>query len=301
MKKALPSFIPLSQDMGERALSDADRLSLDKELVAEVIESFANSEYEVALSVYNDARLIRIYDGGYMFSPVGLRDPWDMRGALEAVRDYAVKEMIPLIFTDVLREELDVYTDLFRFVEARAYDDEDTFWLSIDSECSTLESMPEISDGEMTLSEIKEEDKEAYGYLCMDDGINRYYGYEGRADNPDGDPDIFIETARRELDQGIALNLGVYFQGEFVGDGVIYAFDFSGGASVAVRILPERQGTGLGTRALSLLVELGRKIGLLHLYTEVMTENSASMAMTGKLMKNVLEEDGRAYFELNLE
>ena len=301
MKKKF-SFAPLSE-CRERIISDAKASGLDAELLCDVISSFSDCSLEVALSLLPDAAAVRIYDGEkYVFlSPVGLTDPWDIKSALSLIRDYAVAEMIPLYFTDVMREELSYYTELFRFVDARAYeDDEDLFFLIVSNECDALAELPVGASGRVVLHEIDARDKENYRRLCEDKELNRYWGYDVSDDAPNADAEYHLSVAKREFDTGAAITLGVYLDGVFIGEGVLYDFDMSGGASVAFRLLPEFHGRGLGEDTLSALIGVGREIGLLYLTAEVAAENIPSSKTTGKLMNFVFECGGVLHYRLSL-
>ncbi|MBQ7363350.1 MAG: GNAT family N-acetyltransferase [Clostridia bacterium] len=303
MNSFIPTFIPLSEGGGERVLDEVRELGLDCELAGEVTDSFLDMADGAAIALLPDCLLVRIYDGEkYVFlSPIGLIDPWDMKRAVVAVRDYAVREMIPLYFTDVMREELDVYTELFRFVDARAYDDDcDLFFLTVTNECDALDSIPKLVHGRVRLGEISEADARRYSELCESCEVNRFWGYDVSADNPECDMEYHLSVARREFASGCAVTLGVYLDSELIGEGVIYAFDMAGGASVALRLLPEHQGHGLGTETLGALIRIARDMGLLYLTAEVMLENFPSIAMTKKQMKCVSADGERVYFRLEL-
>ncbi len=301
MNKKIPSFLPFP-DCTEAITERARWAGLDLELLSEITASFRDADYDVAMALFGDALLIRIYNGEeYLFtSPIGLSTPWDMRGAVLAVRDYALREMIPLKFTDVLREELDIYTELFRFVDAVSYDEPDLFFLSVTSECDALTAPPDVKFGRVRLSRIRTEDRESYRILCEDGNVNRYWGYDVRADNPEGDIGYYLETAEREFNTGIAVTLGVYYDESFIGEAVIYSFDMSGGAEIALRLLEEYHGMGLGRETLLALTEAARGIGLLYLTAEVMTENRPSLKMMEKEMKRVSSDAERVYFRLEL-
>ena len=303
MNKKIPSFSILSSDTARTVVAEAEAKGLDAPLCGEILDSLSGAPLEVAVSLLSDSLLVRVYDNdAYFFlSPVGLTSPWDMRGAVAAVRDYAVKEMIPLRFTDVMRGELGIYTELFRFVDAQAYeDDDDLFFISVSSECDALKEIPSVSFGRVTLGELREDAKDRYSELCVSDEVNRFWGYNVKEDNPNPDAEYFLSVAEREFSLGVALTLGVYLAGELIGEGVLYGFDMSGGASVALRLLPEYWGMGLGSETLSGLIEIARNMGLLYLSTEVALENAASIAMTGKQMKMLHNEGERAYFFLEL-
>lgn len=258
---------------------------------------------EIAVSLLRDSVAVRIYDGEkYLFiSPIGLADGWDIKGALDKIRAYAVKEMIPLIFTDVPRDSIDSYCEVFRYCRAEVYgDDDDLFFIEIDNECSLLDKIPTARSGNLSLSEIGNEDLEAYARLARDKELNKYWGYDVTEDNIEDKDEYFLDVARGEFNTGTAITLGVYLDFEFVGEAVIYDLDYKGGASIALRILPEHQGRGLGKRTLSLLISVADKIDLITLYGEAMEENLPSIGMTSHFMDIEKRENGRVYFKKTL-
>lgn len=245
----------------------------------------------------------RIYDGErYVFPlPFMLTDDADIKSACVALSRYAVREMIPFIMSDIPREELSLITELFRYVDASCYEeDDDSFFVKINNECDMLDSVPSISFADITLDEITEKDREAYAELCSDPELNKYWGYDARVDNPDADADFYLETARREFETGVAIALAIRCEGKFVGEAVIYAFDFAGGAQIAVRILPRYHGNGLGSVATSALISLAEKIGLTKLCAQIMNKNSASLKMTAKHMNVENVDDCKTTFTLSL-
>ena len=97
---------------------------------------------------YCDAVLyVRIFDGErYVFPlPFMLTEDADLTAACKNLSIYARRELIPLIISDVPREELDVLTGLFRYLDASCYgDDEDTFFVKVNNECDECDVMPEL-------------------------------------------------------------------------------------------------------------------------------------------------------------
>ena len=258
---------------------------------------------EVYFAIGFDCLLIRIFDGGeYSFVfPLPFLDAADTYSALVAVRDYAVREMIPLILTDVLREDLCLVTRLFKMPEVRAYPDEDDlFFVRAVNECESVKELCPLKSERLCLDLLRDEDLNEYARLCQDREINRYWGYDVDVDNIDARREFHLEVARRELEHAISATLGVYRGGVLIGEAVLYAFDFSGGASVGVRLLPEYHGMGLGTEAMCLAVDLARKIGLDYLTAEVMKENKQSLKMTAKVMGDGIDFGDRVGFKLTL-
>ena len=300
MNNAL-SFRPLDKSLADSIISCPPE-GCDKNELSDILESLsymAEEVSQVAVSLLPDSLLVRIFDGEkYVFiSPIGLCDGFDLRGAVERIAEYSVREMIPLIFTDVPRDSVSVYSELFRFSDARVYDDDDDlFFIFVDNECSLLDSLPVMTDGDMTLRGIDEEDLPRYAELCRDRELNKYWGYDASVDNTDDTDEYFLRVARAEFNTGSAVTLGIYLDGAFIGEGVIYSFDYKGGASIALRILPEYHGRGLGQRALSLLISVSKSMGILTLYGEAMEQNLASIGMTSHFMDVYKREKGRVYF-----
>lgn len=281
----------------------------DTDMTGGILESFIEvlgDGAEVAVSAAGGCLLVRIYDNGrYSFVyPIEISEDTDIDSALLELAAYSVKELIPFYLTDTPREELDRLRALFLHLDARAYDeDEDSFVAIIYSECDLLDGAPEISHDGITLSPITSADIKEYAELCRSELVNKYWGYDYKEDAADADGAYFLRVCESELARGVAVALAVREGGAdspMLGEAVIFDFDYRGGAKLAVRLLPDHWGRGVGTRAFGALVELAREIGLKNAYAEVMLENVASIAMTSKHLGRIGESDGKALFELAL-
>ena len=245
----------------------------------------------------------RIYDGErYLFPlPFMLTDEADSESALVNLAAYSVREMVPLIITDVPRDEIDFVHSVFPHIDACAYeDDEDTFFVQVNSECDMLCEIPTVNRDGITLDEIRDEDKESYAELCRDRDLNKYWGYDVDSDNPSGSADFYLDVARREFNEGIAVTLAIRDAGEFVGEATVYGFDYRGGASIAVRVLPKYHSRGIGSRATGALIHLAKEMELTTLRAEILNENESSIKMTSKYMELEKVEKGKTYFTLSL-
>ena len=278
----------------------------EREYLYEVIDSFTSLCEEgvsVAIALTNGAASFRIIDNDsclFVF-PVALTESADTSLACLDIAEYARKELVPLTFTDVPREYIGELSRLFSRLDARAYeDDEDCFFVMVCSECSSLDNFPTYTEGDITLDEITENDKEPYASLCSNKELNKWWGYDVSEDNPDGDSDYYLAVARGEYKAGVAITLAIRNKGGFVGEAVIYDFDYRGGAAIGIRILPEHQERGIGSRSLVALIALCKRIGLIELRTSIMEENIASVAMTGKYMYEVGRENGVVSFALKI-
>ena len=285
----------------------ADTLG-DAEIVGDILESFleiSEEGAEVAVTAGHGMLLVRIYDGGrYSFVyPIELGESYDADAALIALSEYAIRELIPFYLTDTPREELERLSRLFSHVDARAYDEDvDSFVALVYSECDMLEGVPALSHDGIYLDEITEADIPAYAALARSESVNRYWGYDYSADAADAPDEYFLRTAEGEFARGIALSVAVR-EGKgkpFIGEGVIFDFDYRGGAKLAIRLLEAEQGRGVGSRAFGALVALAREIGLERIYAEVMCENERSVRVTAKHMNRIGESCGTVRFEMEL-
>ena len=295
------TFVDIKQ--GEMLHALMDRLGVERdEYLGELIENFtdlAGEVPEVALSFAGGSALVRIYDEDrYLFIfPIALSDGADVAVALDALAEYIRREMLSFVMSDVPREGLEVISSMFSHVDAMAYeDDEDLFAVAVKNELDMVEEYPTVTVGDVTLSPLTDADTAAYTALCSDRELNKYWGYDDLADNPTADPEIFMLTAEREKRESIALSLAIRRDGRYLGEAVIYDFDFKEGAEIGIRILPEFHGGGLGLVALDGLIRYAREIGLTTLRARVRAENTAAIRMTKKRMVEVKREDGVVHF-----
>ncbi len=280
-----------------------DRLGVERdEYLGELIESFtdlAGEVPEVALSFAGGCMLVRIYDEDrYLFIfPIALSDDAYVAVALDALAEYIRREMLTFVMSDVPRDGLELVSTMFPHVDAMAYeDDDDLFAVAVKNELDMVEEYPTVTVGDVTLSPLTDADTAAYSALCSDRELNKYWGYDDLADNPTADPEIFMLTAEREKRESIALSLAIRRDGRYLGEAVIYDFDFKEGAEIGIRILPEFHGGGLGLVALDGLIRYARELGLTTLRARVRAENTAAIRMTKKRMAEVKREDGVVHF-----
>lgn len=302
------SFKLLSEESFDEILDILSPVTGDREITSDILDSFldiAAEGCEVGVSAISGELLVRIFDDGrYSFVyPIEIGEETDTDSALIALSEYSVREMIPFCLTDTPREEIDRIRALFPHTEARAYDDDiDSFVVLIYSECDLIDGVPAIAGDGIVLDSITDLDTARYAELCRSEAVNRYWGYDFREDNADATDDYFLSVAMSELSRGVALSFAIReCDGtELIGEAVIYGFDFRGGASFAIRLLPDYQGRGLGSSALSALIGVAREIGLMRLGTEIMLENIPSIKMTEKQLERLPDRDGKARFSISL-
>ncbi len=282
------SFRILASD-SEREITESALAAIpeaDIEEIEEILDSFSG-EAEVAVSAAHGCMLLRIFDGEYLFPyPVALTDTADARSAVDEIRLYAIKEEIPLVFIDVPSEELDVLLSLFRHASTYAEDESGGFYtVRAYNELALIDDIPTESQGNIVLNALAGEDASAYFRLSTDKETNKYWGYDYSADAPGADEEYFLITACEEFARSVALSLAVRYDGQFVGESVLYAFDMQGGAECAIRLLPEYRGAQIGSATLDLVIKVAESIGLISLYATVNNANAASLALFAKRME----------------
>ncbi len=282
---------------------DADECEYAREIVDSLCEA-ASADMSVSAEYRDGILYAKVFDGQrYVFPlPFMLREDTDIVNACISIAEYAKREMIPLIISDIPRGELCLITEIFPHVDGRAYeDDDDTFFAIVKNECDLLTDFPSIEYDGIELSQILDSDLSVYAELCADKTLNKYWGYDVYEDNPDADKQYYLDTVRREFDIGSAIVLAIRENGEFTGEATIYGFDFRGSAEIAVRILPKHQGRGIGPRAVKALFEIARNIGLAELRATVKNENAGSVKMTSSVMDIVGISEEETEFSLRLK
>lgn len=256
-----------------------------------------------AFSYAEDVLYVRIFDGErYVFPlPFMLSDDADLAEGCRNLAKYSRRELIPLIISDIPRDELPVITDLFRYVDATCYDDDDdTFFVKVNNECDMCEELPTLEIDGIYLDAFLQSDDEKYASLCRNRELNKYWGYDVDADKADAEDSYYRSVAEREFVDGVAMTFAVRLDGELAGEATIYDFDYFGSAAIAVRVLPDFHGRAIGSRSVRALIEIARSIGLAEVRTEIMNENIASIKMTSKYMDIVCVESNKTLFKLKL-
>ena len=251
---------------------------------------------KLAVAEYGGIAITRAYgESGYSFS-------YTTPEALSAVREYALKEEIPLVFFGVPKEELGGLLSNFLYADVTAEDKERTsYTVRVKSELDFLSEIPSAECLGVTLGEIEEADAAEYARLSRETVLSGLWGYDYREDTPDPEDSYFLSEARLDFERGAALSLAVRTEGSFIGEAVLYRFDLEGGAEIALRLLPEWRSRGLGSRALEALLSVAEDIGLSRLTAEVMLENAPSLALFSSFMDEVRRDSERVYFELIAE
>ena len=217
------SFTELCSQNAKETIASVSRgiPSADIDEISEIIESFVELSSEdidtsVAISHSHGCLLVRIFDfGRYCFVyPIALTDDADEALAIDQIRLYAIKEEIPLVFSDTPAECVGNLVGAFRHTEASAEDREaSSYRVTIKSECSLLDEIPTLEYGNLTLSAIFDTDLADYATLCRDFEVNKYWGYDYREDLINPTNLDFCRMVQDDFEARRCLNFAVRHQG----------------------------------------------------------------------------------------
>lgn len=288
-------------DEMEKAIPGGDFNLADMNL--DVMINNRDEDLEYAVSFAHGCLLVRVFDGEYSFMyPLALHFNADSKLAAEELRAYAVKEEVPLVYTEVPKENLGELLPMFRHTNIDAEDEDSDFYtVRVMSEAYLLSEMP-TCDGNngVSLTPLTPRDDEIYSRLCKDEDTNRYWGYDYSSDEPDPDDSYFRESAEGEFDRGVAMCLAIRVNDVFAGEAILYGFDLKGGCECAVRLLPAFRRKGYAVESLNTLKKLGARMGLVYLCATVAKENAASIHMTGKCLSEIASDEKIVKFKEKL-
>ena len=172
------------------------------------------------------------------------------------------------------------------------------YCFEVENELYALSRIPTLQTERLTLAPLRDEDREAYNRLCLDDERNRWWGYDYRTDWH-GEPleDYFLNVTREDFAAHTAVNFGVYLDGAFIGEAVFYRFNGRGEAELGCRIAPEYAGNGYGAEAFAAAADWGLyELQLAAVVAKCYKENAASYRMLSACMRKTGEDGTFFYF-----
>ena len=171
--------------------------------------------------------------------------------------------------------------------------------IRVRNELAYLDAVPMLTSERLTLDALTESDKADYSRLCLDDERNRWWGYDYRKDlKGELTEDYFLEVTRHDFANKLAVNFAIRLDGKFIGEAVLYNFDYKGAAELGCRILPEYAGNGYGAEAFRRVAEWSiYQLGLYRLKAKCYKENEASRKMLSACMRSAGEDETFYYFE----
>ena len=219
----------------------------------------------------------------------------------EGVNVFMVREFAAKCGTEFINREDDAATEGLRISKMQYHPLrlEPEFVMTVNNEAAKLSRIPTLKSERLTLGAIRKKETEEYYRLCTDDELNKYWGYDYRADlTGELTKDYFYNVAKTDFSNRTAVNFAIRKDGTFIGETVVYEFDFRGDCKVGVRILPEYAGHGYGKEAFERTVEFALYgLGVRKTLSSCYKENAPSVAMHNALMKKTGADEERFYYE----
>lgn len=289
------SFLP-SEKLTARLHAEAAQYPTLRALVDEL------SEMEGVLVTLSDGCLLaraEIDEGEYaFFAPMPYRPSADADAALDRLEAYTAREELPLVLTDLDMQECDRLLARYPLAKRYAIDGE-RFVLYVLTELDALDTLPTLTGERVTLrppSEVYEAD---YGRLCRDRERMRLYGYDDLADVPDATDAQLVSRRTDEWERRAALPFFIVATDtdELLGELVLFAFNGRGEAELSVRLLPEAEGQGYASEAISTARRWAcDALALTHLVAACHPDNHPCRRMLTRLFGEGESKDGRLCF-----
>ena len=290
---------------GDNADEIAEKLckkhpDLDADYVLDIADQLSSSDdsCEYALSAAAGCLLIRVFEDEYFFLyPEPVAESFDVLRAIDEIRMYSIREEICPVISEVPSENLGETAALFAHSDSIKEDESgESFTVRALSEIASAEQLPEIFGERISLTHLCPSDEKRYAELCRDEETNRFWGYNYREDAPDCADSYFLEISEAEFSRGVAASFAMRLGGELIGEAVLYAFDYLGGAECAVRLLPEYRGKRLAGECVELLCTAAKKLHIRRLYATVDDRNKPSIHLFSRRFSFLDSSDGNTRF-----
>lgn len=174
--------------------------------------------------------------------------------------------------------------------------------LQVENESFELDAVPTLQTQRLTLRAFTEADIPAYNALCLDDGHNRWWGYDYREDLSGAlTEDWFFRVTQEDFRKHTAVNFAVELDGQCIGEAILYRFDFRGGAELGCRISPQYAGRHYGAEAFDAVTDWALyELGLKRVKAKCFRENEASRRMLSARMRRIGEDETFFYYETQI-
>ncbi len=162
-----------------------------------------------------------------------------------------------------------------------------------------IEPFSEIITERLLLSEITLEDIQDYKNLCLDEELNKFWGYDYREDLKDKEPSAqyFYHFNRELKEKKEEFSLMIKKEGKLVGEVVLHNFDFYGNLEIGFRIAKEHQKKGYATESVTALIKfVEEKIKPIKIKAKCYKQNDASLTTLQKVGFKKEKEDEKYYY-----
>ncbi len=161
----------------------------------------------------------------------------------------------------------------------------------------------ELKTARLTITEIRERDKELYAKLYLDEDNNKWWGYDYREDLKDGQPtpEHFFAFQQRMKDTKEEYSFAVRENGVMIGELVLHNFGYFGDLEMGFRFFKDSQGKGYALESASALRDYAfNELKAVKLKSRCFKQNLPSRKLIERLGLALASEDNTYYyFEMN--
>ncbi len=159
----------------------------------------------------------------------------------------------------------------------------------------------ELKTDRLTVTEIKETDKELYAKLYLDGDLNKWWGYDYKEDlnGEQPTPEHFYSFQQKMKDTGEEYSFAVRLNGVMIGELVLHNFGYYGDLEMGFRFFADCQGKGYAVESASALKEYAYNIlGATTLKSRCYKQNAPSRKLIERLgLKLYLQDNTHYYFK----
>lgn len=139
-----------------------------------------------------------------------------------------------------------------------------------------------IATERLTITDIREEDAEAYYELYTDEEINKFYGYDYREDyKGEGTPekDYFIDFMNSLKSKKEEYSVAVRLDNKMIGEIVFYNFGYFAEVEIGFRFFKDYRKKGYATESVCAALEYLKGINAKTVFARAFKENSPSFKL----------------------
>ena len=179
----------------------------------------------------------------------------------------------------------------------------DKYMVHANAPAARVQPMPVIPAGDVVLTAMREDDREAYMRMNLDVENNRWWGYDYREDagiTGPIDENTFYDSAQYDMRMGDSINFAVREteDGPMIGEGILWKFTAGGQVEAGLRLMPEYHGRGYGKSAYIALADFAERELELKVVARCFLPNQPSYHMiTGSGFRVVRQDEKYYYFE----
>ncbi len=158
-----------------------------------------------------------------------------------------------------------------------------------------------LNDKNIILSNITFDDIEQYHKLCIDNSINKYFGYDYKKDiylDFPISPNSFYNAMKLDNAVGDSINLAIRLKDDnkLIGEVILWHFTFNNDVELGIRLFEEYHNKQIGKIAFALLTKYAKENLKLKPKAKCYKENISSYKMILNCNYKLINEDDKFYY-----